>query len=1096
MTALLFAGCSRRTTPDTTPTTWPASRPVVERLEDRRLLSNDTGWLGINGTEDNLRADLVGMMTDVGLRRVRMGLDTNQPVGNAADDARVNAYRDAGIVVHAVVNYRGGGINVPDFNQWVANYKARLVAYMTRYAGKINYYIVGNEPDGTDSFTGGLTPAQAVALTRAAYEASRQVDPSGAIKIESPPTMSPETNYLRDMMALGLTDYSDFVGVHVYGSQIVDGRYSKPAQFMEQTGATRKPVAASESGVSTDWAPAGIDPRTWQQNWLNLWYVQSKRYGLGNGILFESYTPNAHQNTFALLKDSAGNVIGQTYNELKYNLNVNGLFNGGFENGANDFKRQWVVMDPNIDDATWTDAGFDFRATPRTGGYALQVDTSPSAASPTPMARQVVGNLTPGQATTVTAWAFSSNGAPATLKAQGYDRSDGLADAIATTTGQGTWQKLEVTVTPTNPWLVIELSAPRGSNAGTFARFDDVSIAPAAAPAAGIANGGFETVALPNNSFRYDPAGSDWTFFGTAGIQRNGGGFGAAPAPQGAQTLFLQGNGGGRGAVAQRVSTAGGQFTLSFDAAGRAGQAQTQPVRVSVDGVVIGTYTPAGNAFQNRQTAPFNLSAGTHTIRFEATNNVGDNTTFIDNIALTSSQGLGNASFELPTLAGGTYAYNPTGATWTFTGNAGIESNGSAWEAANAPDGSQAAFLQGNPNQGTGAIGAISQTVNVASAGTYVVTFQAARRNGQVQPVRLNVDGASIGATITPTSNSFTTYTTASFSLSAGVHTIRLEATDNAYGDRTTFVDAVTLTAAASSNVAVANASFEAPPQGSGYAYRPTGAGWNFTGNSGVEGNNSAWSAAAAPDGTQAAFLQSNGPVGVISQVLNFVGGSYTLSFQAARRSGQVQPIRFSVDGVQIGALLTPASDSFALLTSTPFTVAAGSHTIQLSATNASGDLTSFVDAIAVTGSTSGTLANVATGGTATASNENTGAGEGAAQAFDGSSSSKWLALANTATLTYQFASNAAYAVAQYSITSANDAPGRDPRSWSLLASDDGVNWTALDSRANQSFADRFATNTYAVNNATAYKYYRLSVTANAGDPITQLAELQLFALV
>ena len=146
---------------------------------------------------------------------------------------------------------------------------------------------------------------------------------------------------------------------------------------------------------------------------------------------------------------------------------------------------------------------------------------------------------------------------------------------------------------------------------------------------------------------------------------------------------------------------------------------------------------------------------------------------------------------------------------------------------------------------------------------------------------------------------------------------------------------------------------------------------------------------------------------------------------------------------------------------------------------------------------------NRATGGTASASS-NPVSGEAAAKAFGGQTSTKWLGnmTGSGAWLQYQFAGSEAYAVTQYKITSANDAPGRDPKNWSLLASNDGVNWTTLDTRTNQSFSGRFVTNTYTIANTTAYRYYRLSITANNGSTETnlggtglvQLSELQLLA--
>lgn len=88
------------------------------------------------------------------------------------------------------------------------------------------------------------------------------------------------------------------------------------------------------------------------------------------------------------------------------------------------------------------------------------------------------------------------------------------------------------------------------------------------------------------------------------------------------------------------------------------------------------------------------------------------------------------------------------------------------------------------------------------------------------------------------------------------------------------------------------------------------------------------------------------------------------------------------------------------------------------------------------------------------------------------------------------------YATPQYSgaytLTSANDSPGRDPKSWQLLGSDDGISWTVLDQQTNQSFANRYQTNKYVFPNTTAYSYYRLNILANNGDGLFQCAEWRL----
>jgi hypothetical protein len=145
--------------------------------------------------------------------------------------------------------------------------------------------------------------------------------------------------------------------------------------------------------------------------------------------------------------------------------------------------------------------------------------------------------------------------------------------------------------------------------------------------------------------------------------------------------------------------------------------------------------------------------------------------------------------------------------------------------------------------------------------------------------------------------------------------------------------------------------SFEIPVLSSGgYQYNPSaaGIGWTFSSQSGIQGNGSAWGAAAAPDGTQTAFIQS---VGSISQTLSLNAGSYMLSFQAARRSCCVspylQPVKVTVDGTQIGSLVSPTSTSFTSFSITFSVVTTGAHTLVFSGTDPN-DKTTFIDAVTI----------------------------------------------------------------------------------------------------------------------------------------------------
>ncbi|MFG2525350.1 SMI1/KNR4 family protein [Streptomyces sp. NPDC048527] len=89
--------------------------------------------------------------------------------------------------------------------------------------------------------------------------------------------------------------------------------------------------------------------------------------------------------------------------------------------------------------------------------------------------------------------------------------------------------------------------------------------------------------------------------------------------------------------------------------------------------------------------------------------------------------------------------------------------------------------------------------------------------------------------------------------------------------------------------------------------------------------------------------------------------------------------------------------------------------------------------------------------------------------------------------------------VRHYVLTSANDAQDRDPRSWTLLGSNDGRHWTAFDSRTGEYFATRHLDRGFSTgvgDGATGYSHYRLEITRNAGSPHVQLAGIQLFEAV
>ncbi|MES2828839.1 MAG: ATP/GTP-binding protein [Bacteroidota bacterium] len=79
-----------------------------------------------------------------------------------------------------------------------------------------------------------------------------------------------------------------------------------------------------------------------------------------------------------------------------------------------------------------------------------------------------------------------------------------------------------------------------------------------------------------------------------------------------------------------------------------------------------------------------------------------------------------------------------------------------------------------------------------------------------------------------------------------------------------------------------------------------------------------------------------------------------------------------------------------------------------------------------------------------------------------------------------------------YTLTSANDAQARDPKSWRLEGSLDGVNYVQLDTRQDIEFSSRFETRVYDFVNTVAYSYYKLTILTNRGDGLFQMAEWSL----
>jgi hypothetical protein len=126
--------------------------------------------------------------------------------------------------------------------------------------------------------------------------------------------------------------------------------------------------------------------------------------------------------------------------------------------------------------------------------------------------------------------------------------------------------------------------------------------------------------------------------------------------------------------------------------------------------------------------------------------------------------------------------------------------------------------------------------------------------------------------------------------------------------------------------------------------------------------------------------------------------------------------------------------------------------------------------------------------GTPVVSATSTLAGYPAENGMDAKTNTKWIANgALPQSLQYDYGSGRAAVVNTYYVTSADNDPNRDPKDWTLEGSNNGTVWTAINSQAGITFPTRKMMQTFAVTNATAYRFYRLRVTALANSTSNNL---------
>jgi alpha-L-fucosidase 2 len=112
----------------------------------------------------------------------------------------------------------------------------------------------------------------------------------------------------------------------------------------------------------------------------------------------------------------------------------------------------------------------------------------------------------------------------------------------------------------------------------------------------------------------------------------------------------------------------------------------------------------------------------------------------------------------------------------------------------------------------------------------------------------------------------------------------------------------------------------------------------------------------------------------------------------------------------------------------------------------------------------------------------------------DGNKDTKWCVIHEGRPVVWQLdAGKGGVTPRQYRFTSAEDVPGRDPRTWKLEGSMDGRAWMLLDEHRDEPvFAQRHEIRSYKIAKPTACRFFRLTFVPNPGVTHFQAAEIAI----
>ncbi|MGO1650693.1 MAG: basic secretory protein-like protein [Sphingobacterium sp.] len=119
---------------------------------------------------------------------------------------------------------------------------------------------------------------------------------------------------------------------------------------------------------------------------------------------------------------------------------------------------------------------------------------------------------------------------------------------------------------------------------------------------------------------------------------------------------------------------------------------------------------------------------------------------------------------------------------------------------------------------------------------------------------------------------------------------------------------------------------------------------------------------------------------------------------------------------------------------------------------------------------------------------------EGSEKLIDGDTTTKFL-IKDFESAVMDFRFDTAKLVASYELTTGNDFDGRDPLDWKFYGSNDGEQWTELDSRTGMQFRERRTTYRFYFENSQPYTHYRWEISQVYGANMFQASEFRLIQM-